>query len=147
MSPKTTMNRTKRRPAGFEGPIYDSRHGYDPETGMAIRDGARCNRADPARYRAAMVDVKVCRGCSHWARAHPDHGRCLFFSFKGDLVPCGCQAFVDPEPGRPDRVLTRDQVDRMLRYRWEAIKDRVYLMKDGRYGVLDRYTDRDKYFA
>jgi hypothetical protein len=35
--------------------------------------------------------------------------------------------------GRPDRVYTRDQVDRMLRYRWEAVKDSIYLLRDGRW--------------
>jgi hypothetical protein len=35
----------------------------------------------------------------------------------------------------------------MLRWRWERVKDRIYLMKDGRYGLLDQWTDQEKYFA
>jgi hypothetical protein len=35
----------------------------------------------------------------------------------------------------------------MLRWRWELVKDKLYLMKDGNYGVIDAWTNPEKYFA
>jgi hypothetical protein len=143
------MSRPKGLPADFEGPAYDAEHGYTPETGMALRDGARRSSPDKSRYLAVAEQTKFCLrpSCGHWARLHPGHGPCQGFIIGGDIRPCGCEEFADPEPGRPDQVYTRDQVDRMLRWRWERVKDRVYLMKDGRYGLLDPWTDKNKYFA
>jgi hypothetical protein len=144
------MARPKGIPADFAGPTYDSRHGYVPETGMAIRDGARCTQPDRSAYRAVTQAYKYCLTCNHWSIMHPGHGVChgrTYARWHGPNVACGCLQFDDPEPGRPDQVYTRDQIDRMLRFRWEAVKDRVYLMRDGRYGLLDPWTDKEKYFA
>ena len=47
-----------------------------------------------------------------------------------------------PEEG-PDRILSRDQFDHTLRYRFEEIKDRLYLLKDGTYGVWDEWSTED----
>lgn len=141
------MSRPKGIPADFVGPAYDSRHGYIPETGLALRDGARQSSPNRARYRAAVASLKHCLTCHHRALFHPGHGPCVTRSGATNDLPCGCAAFQDPEPGRPDRVYTRDQIDRMLRFRFERVKDRLYLMKDGRYGVLDEWTDKEKYFA
>jgi hypothetical protein len=128
----------------FVGPNYDTNHSYTPETGAVIMDGARANTQVGSAYLEAEFYVKFCLGCPHWARAHPDHGRCLMFivngRWRGPAVPCSCPGFVDPLPGRPDRVLTRVQVDRMLRWRWELVKNKLYLLKDGTYGVWDRWS-------
>jgi hypothetical protein len=137
------MARPKGLPADFAGPAYDSAHGYTPETGMALRDGARQYQVDLTAYRAAAMARKFCLTCHHWSQLHPDHGRCQGRT----LVPCGCPEFNDPEPGRPDQVYTRDQIDRMWRWRWEEIRNRVYLLVDGRYGLIDPWTDPEKYFA
>jgi hypothetical protein len=80
-------------------------------------------------------------------RAHPGHGRCLIYQRYVipwvKRTPCTCTEFGDAEPGRPDVVYTRDQLDRMLRYRYVAIKDRVYLLKDGRYGIWDSQSSEE----
>jgi hypothetical protein len=141
------MPRVKGIPADFVGPAYDSVHGYVPETGMALRYGVRQSTPDRTRYRAAVVSRKYCLTCNHYARFHPGHGPCVTRAGSVNDIPCGCPQFNDPEPGRPDNVYSRDQIDRMLRWRWEMVKDRIYLMRDGRYGLLDQWTDKEKYFA
>jgi hypothetical protein len=80
--------------------------------------------------------VKACLGCHHWLRQHPGRGPCT-----GDRGGCACLGFVDPEPGRPDIIYTRDMIERLPQSRWEAIKDKLYLLRDGRYGVIDAQTD------
>jgi hypothetical protein len=129
----------------FLGPAFDTAHGYNAQAGMAIRDGARQSRPGGSRYRAVARSVKICLSCHHWARLHPGHGPCvgMFYHSPGHANSCVCAGFVDPEVGRPDRVYTRDQVDRMLRYRWEAVKDRIYLLRDGRYGLWDQWSSEE----
>lgn len=78
---------------------------------------------------------KRCLACNHWVKSHWDHGACTNAHCKTCLV------FVDPEPGRPDIVFTREQVDKMRADRYRVYRDKLYLMKDGRYGILDRWTD------
>lgn len=113
----------------------------------AVQDGARITHPDPTKRKAVASAVKFCLACPHWAHLHPGHGPCAGqIRRMAKMDPCTCAGFVDPEPGRPDRVFTREQVDKMPANRWIAIKARVYLMKDGRYGVLDEWTDKDKYF-
>jgi hypothetical protein len=134
----------------YVGTAWDADHGYTPETGMAKRDGALQYRPASSRYQVDISSFKYCLTCKHWARMHPGHGPChgrTYAHWRGPNVPCGCPGFADPEPGRPDQVYSRDQIDRMLRFRWEAKKDRIYLLKDGRYGLLDPWTDKEKYFA
>jgi hypothetical protein len=91
----------------------------------------------PSSWREPSTLVKACLGCPHWLREHPGRGACA-----GGSGTCTCSAFVDPEPGRPDVVYTRDMVDRIPESRWEVIKDQLYLLRDGRYGVVDAQTDR-----
>jgi hypothetical protein len=146
-TPLLPMPRVKGIPTDFVGPAFDSRHGYVPETGMALRYGARQSCQDKSSYRAAVAFRKYCLGCNHWAPFHPGHGPCVVWSGAVNDIPCGCPGFQDPEPGRPDNIYTRDQIDRMLRWRFERVKDRIYLMKDGNYGLLDQWTDKEKYFA
>ncbi len=115
------------------------------ETRVAILDGARQYRPGRSRYRAVARSVKSCLSCHHWARLHPGHGPCvgMFYHGPGPASPCVCAAFSDPEPGRPDQVYTRDQVDRMVRHRWEGRKDRIFLLRDGRYGLWDEWSSED----
>jgi len=134
--------------SNFVGPNYDTNRGYTPETGAVILDGARHQTQGGAAYLEAERYVKFCLGCPHWARMHPEHGPCLGYILKGARMygqpdPCPCTGFVDPEPGRPDRVFTRAQVDRMLRWRWEAVKDKLYLLRDGNYGVWDSWSSKE----
>ena len=125
-------------------PAFDTAHGYNPGSGMAIRDGARQSGPDRSRYKAVAEAHKNCLACPHWDLLHPGHGKCRGYTYSGAaLDPSPCAGFVDPEVGRPDRVYTRDQVDRMLRYRWEAVKDRIYLLRDGRYGLWDEWSSEE----
>ena len=119
------------------------------EAYAALSDGARQWRQNGDRTREAHKSVKKCTGCNHWVRLHPLHGPCTAKSMRRGkgMVYCGCSGFVDPEPGRPDRVFTREQIDRLPSPRWRLIKDIIYLMKDGRYGILDEWTDAGKYFV
>jgi len=130
----------------FVGPAFDTNHGYTRDTGIAIRDGARANAQIGSVYLEAERYVKFCLACPHWLRMHPKHGPCFGRTrdrWRGPSIPCPCPEFVDPEPGRPDRVLTRAQVDRMLRYRFEAIKDKLYLLRDGNYGIWDEWSSEE----
>jgi hypothetical protein len=128
----------------FVGPSFDRNRGATPEVGWAIMDGARRQTQGPSAYLEAKRYIKFCLACPHWVRVHPEHGPCLgpslFTKWRTTPPQCPCTGFVDPFPGRPDRVLTRAQVDRMLRWRWELVKDKIYLLKDGNYGVWDRWS-------
>jgi len=118
------------------------------EAHQAIRDGSR-QSSKSQRYVESLRSVKRCLNCPHWVRLHPQHGACVGRTHTGDRnsAPCYCQEFVDPEPGRPDRVFTREQVDKLSAQRWKLVKDSIYLMVDGRYGILDPWTDVEKYFV
>lgn len=121
----------------------------DPTLYMVIRDGARTVRPEPSAHQAKMAYAKHCLTCRHWTQLHPGHGPCVAYHYlySGQTAPCTCSEFADPEPGRPDQVYTRAQVERMWAYRFNAIKDRLYLMKDGRYAKWDQWCDPERYFA
>jgi hypothetical protein len=116
---------------------------------LVIRDGARQVYPEPSAHQAKVADIKRCLTCRHWTQLHPGHGPCVAYRYVywAQTEPCPCTGFADPEPGRPDQVYTRDQIERMWRYRFEAIKDRLYLMKDGRYAKWDQWCDPERYFA
>ena len=115
----------------------------------AIKDGVRQRQRNVERALEANKSLKLCGGCAHWVRLHPQHGACVGRWRQGDhsTVVCTCEGFVDPFPGRPDRVFTREQVDRLSSQRWKLVRNRLYLMTDGRYGVLDEWTDTALYFV
>ena len=106
------------------------------------RDGARHNHPDPTRYRAVTAAVKTCLACNHWARFHPGHGPCTAYTYDASR-PCHCAEFSDPQPGRPDQIYTREQIERMRSWRWNAQKDRIFLLKDGHYGLWDKWSSED----
>lgn len=120
----------------FHGPLYDNAFTPHPARTLAIMDHARASHPDTSRYKAVVPMVKHCLTCDHWARLHPGHGRC-----RGIAFACPCTAFADPQPGRPDRIYTREQIDGLRPWRWRAVQDRVYLLKDGHYGVWDEWSD------
>lgn len=103
----------------------------------AHRAGVRSKPLPTERAKAHAKTEKKCLGCNHWLKAHPDHSYCLICQHNGKV----CE-FQDPEPGRPDIIFSRDQIERMRENRFVKYRDRLYLMKDGRYGVLDVWTDR-----
>jgi hypothetical protein len=108
-------------------------------------DGARFSHPSGERYRRRARRVKKCLDCPHWVFLHPEHGPCLgwnpYRNYPERHGACKCTGFADPIPGRPDRVFTRDQIDRMRRGRWEEKKDRMFLLKDGSYGLWDQWSD------
>jgi hypothetical protein len=114
-----------------------------------VRDTSRLSHPDTSRHKARNAMVKRCLGCPHWSYLHPEHGPCVGWyqtnRWHRDL--CTCTKFQDPEPGRPDMIYTRYQIETMRPDRWEPRKHLIYLMKDGRYGLLDKWTDKEKYFA
>jgi N6-adenosine-specific RNA methylase IME4 len=117
-------------------------NGHMDEFHAVSRDGARHNHPSPLRYRAVTAAVKNCLACNHWARFHPGHGPCKAYTYDASR-PCTCTEFSDPQPGRPDQVYTREQIDRMTTWRWNAQKDRIFLLKDGRYGLWDQWASED----
>src|SRR5580658_3393422 len=68
------------------------------------------------RSRAYGSTQKRCLGCNHWLKSHLNHGACT-------NAHCHtCLLFVDPEPGRPDTIFIREQVDRMKIARYRVYK-------------------------
>jgi hypothetical protein len=128
----------------FCGTKWDIEQAPNPIRPLLARDHARLSHPPPTRYRAVVSSIKFCLACPHWARFHPGHGECIAHNYYGwGSLKCACTAFADPEPGRPDQVYTRDQIDRMSRCRWEARKHRIFLLRDGRYGLWDQWSSPD----
>jgi hypothetical protein len=145
LSPRKLKTVAESDFVNFEGTSYDW---PDPGTYRSpdlamVQDGARSTHPDGERYRRWTRRVKRCLDCPHWVFLHPDHGPCIGINcFTGPKKgPCKCTGFADPIPGRPDLVYTRDQIDRMSRWRWDSRKDRIFLLKDGYYGLWDKWSD------
>lgn len=110
------------------------------EASLVNRDGVRAFSRPSERNKAHAATEKLCRNCRHWVKLHPEHGPCRNPNCaRADK----CAQFEDPEPGRPDVIFTREQIDRMHPWRYRLHKDRLYLLVDGRYGLLDRWTSPD----
>lgn len=129
----------------FEGKMFDAKRAYPPHVLPLAHDHARPSKPSPARYRAVYEQMKLCLSCAHWARFHPEHGPCVGYVYHGPshCTKCVCAGFSDPEPGRPDQIYTREQIDRMNRWRWEERKDRIFLLRDGHYGLWDKWSSED----
>jgi len=130
----------------FHGIQHDKRrHPPHPLKALLIKDQARTSHPPSDRYLAVVGSVKFCLACPHWARFHPAHGACIAHDYHshGQASRCRCTEFSDPEPGRPDQVYTREQIDRMTRDRWESRKHRIFLLRDGRYGLWDQWSTED----
>jgi hypothetical protein len=138
-------NRPEPDFVNFHGTKWDKEQSPQPLRALLVQDHARASRPSPARYRAVYEQMKLCLSCKHWARFHPGHGACVGYTYHGPshASKCVCAGFSDPEPGRPDQVYTREQIDRMTRPRWEEKKDRIFLLRDGRYGLWDQWSTED----
>jgi hypothetical protein len=120
-------NRPEPDFVNFHGTKWDKEQSPQPLRALLVQDHARASRPSPARYRAVYEQMKLCLSCKHWARFHPGHGACVGYTYHGPshASKCVCAGFSDPEPGRPDQVYTREQIDRMTRPRWEEKKPRT----------------------
>ena len=107
------------------------------EASLFNRDTVRIAPRPNVRNKAHSATEKRCLNCHHWVKLHPEHGPCR----NPSCVRVGkCLQFEDPEPGRPDVIFTREQIDRMHPSRYRLHKDRLQLLVDGRYGLPDRWS-------